>query len=97
MHTPSLRLDFLATRFVSRQKVEKENKIADNSTSVFQSSWHLKHNKRNRNQILEPHCPEARTLRGLKDIGTAEINMVGEIHSNSREYKTCYEADAAPA
>ena len=97
MHTPSLRLDFLATRFVSRQKVEKENKIADNSTSVFQSSWHLKHNKRNRNQILEPHCPEARTLRGLKDIGTAEINMVGEIHSNSGEYKTCYEADAAPA
>ena len=77
--------------------MEKENKIADNSTSVFQSSWHLKHNKRNRNQILEPHCPEARTLRGLKDIGTAEINMVGEIHSNSGEYKTCYEADAAPA
>ncbi|HPI55144.1 MAG TPA: hypothetical protein PLU10_10650, partial [Chitinophagaceae bacterium] len=27
LHTPSLRLDFFAPRFVSRQKVEKENKI----------------------------------------------------------------------
>jgi len=27
MHTPSLRLDFLATRFVSRQKVEEGNEI----------------------------------------------------------------------
>jgi len=26
LHTPSLRLDFLALLFVSRQKVEKENK-----------------------------------------------------------------------
>ena len=47
--------------------------------------------------LYSPQCPEAATLRGLKDIETAEINMVGEIHSNSREYKTCYEADAAPA
>ena len=42
MHTPSLRLDFLATRFVSRQKVEKENKLAQNSTTVLQSSLHPK-------------------------------------------------------
>jgi len=27
LHTPSLRLDFLAQLFVSRQKVEKENEL----------------------------------------------------------------------
>ena len=40
---------------------------------------------------------EAKTLRGLKAVDIAGINMVGEIHSNSGKYNTRYEADAAPA
>ena len=41
-HAPLLRLDFFAQLFVSRQKVEKENKLAQNSTTVLQSSLHPK-------------------------------------------------------
>jgi len=57
LHTPSLRLDFFAPLFVSRQKVEEGNKIK--SPMVRRESY----------KSLEPQCPKAGALWIVNFIG----------------------------